>query len=98
MVGPLVALPGVPRGLEGPRVLREGEVALFTAYGVAGDRVSLAWSRRTAFRHARKLEGGWLSPPSAIALEPLGTIGGNGALQWRYTAPVLPVGEEARVF
>lgn len=94
---PLVPLPGLPRGLEGPRVLREGEVGHFTAYGTAGDRVSLAWSTRTAFRHAPKLEGGWISPPTAIALEPIGTIGGSGQLQWSLTAPELPSGSEARV-
>jgi len=94
---PLVALPGLPRGLEGPRVLREGEVGQFTAYGTAGDRVSLAWSTRTAFRHAPRLEGGWISPPTAIALEPIGTIGGSGQLQWSFTAPDLPASKEARV-
>ena len=97
VVGPLVPLPGLPRGLEGPRVLREGEMGQLMAYGVAGDRVSLAWSGRTAFRHAPKLEGGWISPPTAIALDPIGTIGGNGQLQWSFTAPDLPIGTEAKV-
>lgn len=97
VVGAFESLPGVPRGLEGPRVLREGETSQFTAFGRAGDRVLLAWSLFTGFRHVEDHQGGWLLPPTLVSLEPIGTLDGSGSFQWSYTQPDLGAGELARV-
>lgn len=96
IVGPQTSLSGVPRGIEGPRLLREGQTGDYTVFGVPGDRVFVGVSYTTDFRPAPYFKGGWIAPPTLFSTSPIGVIPGSGTLNWSALQPALPTGDEGK--
>lgn len=91
-------LPGVPRGLEGPRVVTEGESFTLTVFGVSGDRAYIALSSKTRFRYEPDWEGGRLVGLLDLPWIPLATLDGSGTATGTFRAPPLPPGAEGGVY
>ncbi|MDA1266144.1 MAG: hypothetical protein O2816_13770 [Planctomycetota bacterium] len=87
---------GLPRGLEGPRVVVAGETMTLRIGGNPGEKSSLAISQKTRVRFEPSLAGAWLVGQLDLPLVPLGEAQG-GATFVDILAPQLLPGEEGRV-
>lgn len=88
---------GLPRALEGPRVVTEGASFVLDVYAAAGELASLAISRRTDFLFVPAFEGARYTGPLLSPLVPLARVDGDGHVAVTFTAPALQAGEEGEV-
>lgn len=91
--GTVHAIPGSPRGLVAPRVVRGGESYELQVFGLPGDRVFVFWSPSTDAVYQPARFGVWLlSGPGLAKHQALGTIDGSGSLTISMTQPDLGTG------